>query len=121
MGSKLTISAARRRVTVPPYCGLPSLSHQLPAVLVVVEVVLEAGIVAVVDTGFDVEVTTDEDVVVWVDVMVELEHDAKTNDVTIINVEIIQIAPFFTLASFFMFILLRNPHFAMPVEGFVKS
>jgi hypothetical protein len=100
IGSKFTISAASRRVAVPPYCGLPSLSHQLAAVTVVVEVVLEVGIVVVVDAGFDVVVTVVVDVVIWFEVEVGLEQDTRTNDDTIKHVNIIQMAPLFTSHSF---------------------
>ena len=35
-----------RRVIVPPYCGVPSLSHQFPVVVIVVVVAALVGVVA---------------------------------------------------------------------------
>jgi hypothetical protein len=65
----------------PPYCGLPRLSHQFPVVVVVVVIGgAVAVVVVVVDVGVDV---------------VEVPQDAKTSDVTMRQVNTIQIAPLF--------------------------
>ena len=96
IGSKFTMSAARRKVAVPPYCGLPSLSHQLPAALVVVVVGLVVDTADVVVGRIDVVVLATVDTVVRVEVVVEEEQEARTNDDTIKQVETIQMAPFFT-------------------------
>jgi 1-acyl-sn-glycerol-3-phosphate acyltransferase len=84
-------------VIVPPYCGLPRLSHQFPVVAVVIEVgwvvVVEVGWVIVVEVGWVIVV-----VVPTVDVValvVVLAQDAKTSDVTMRQVNTIQIAPLF--------------------------
>ena len=87
-------------VSVPPYCGVPRLSHQFP-----VEVAVTAVVTAVVDV---VDVVVCRLVVVVVVVaaagvveVVEVvvvdfeEQDAKTSDVTIRQVSTIQITPFF--------------------------
>ena len=79
-------------VNVPPYCGIPRLSHQCPAVFVVATVVV-ARVVAV-DVGlvmFVVVVLLM--VVVWVDV--DVVQEAKTNDVMMREVSTIQIVPLF--------------------------
>ena len=47
-GSQLVISESARMVIVPPYCGVPSESHQLPAAVVVVAVVVVTGAVVFV-------------------------------------------------------------------------
>ena len=48
--SQAVISLFIRRIIVPPYCGVPKLSHQFPvaAVVVVVVVILAAVVVEVV-------------------------------------------------------------------------
>ena len=90
-------------VSVPPYCGVPRLSHQFP-----VEVAVTAVVTAVVDV---VDVVVCRLVVVVVVVVaagvvevvevVEVvvvdfeEQDANTSDVTIRQVSTIQITPFF--------------------------
>ena len=64
-------------VNVPPYCGTPSLSHQLPfAEVVVTVVVLGTTWVTVV-----VDVVVCDDVNILVDVGVEVVQDVKTSDV----------------------------------------
>jgi hypothetical protein len=87
---------------MPPYFGVPRLSHQLP-----VEVVLTAVVtvdVVVVDDGatvavLDVVVITAAVVVVWVDalvvVVVDEPQDASTIDATRTKLSTIQIAPLF--------------------------
>jgi hypothetical protein len=47
-GSQLVISESARIVIVPPYCGVPSESHQFPAAVVVVAVVVVTGAVVFV-------------------------------------------------------------------------
>ena len=47
-GSQLVISESARIVIVPPYCGVPSESHQFPAAAVVVAVVVVTGAVVFV-------------------------------------------------------------------------
>ena len=44
----MLISALVRIVIVPPYCGVPSESHQFPAAVVVVAVVVAVAVVAFV-------------------------------------------------------------------------
>ena len=83
------------RINVPPYVGVPSLSHQFPVTVVVVEVEVGGAVVVVVVVVVDVGV----DVVV----VVVLLQDAKTIDVTMRQVSAIQIAPFFIHTSLYIF------------------
>jgi len=85
-------------VNVPPYCGLPRLSHQLPLAAVVVDIVV-VGVVGMT-VVVDVVVRVDVDVGVDVDV-VDVAQDAKTSDVTMRHVSTIQIAAFFIYNSFY--------------------
>jgi hypothetical protein len=73
-----------RRVIVPPYCGVPSLSHQFPVVLTVVVVGLVEDIVAwlIVEVVVLVVLVEILGVVDVVDVEVELVHDTKIIDIT---------------------------------------
>jgi hypothetical protein len=88
-------------VIVPPYCGVPRLSHQFPVEVVdavvvtvaldVVEVEAIVEVLVVVITGV---------VVVVVGIVVELvvvdeEQDANTSDVTIRMISAIQVTPLF--------------------------
>ena len=75
----------------PPYCGVPSLSHQFPVVTVVAVVVLVVVIVLVVVVV--VLVVLDIVVDAVVDVVVFVAQDAKTRDVTRKQVSAIQMAP----------------------------
>jgi hypothetical protein len=61
-------------VIVPPGCGVPSESHQLPVAAVVVAVVVggTAVLVVVVDAGMDVVVD------VGMDVVVDVAQDASS-------------------------------------------
>jgi hypothetical protein len=88
---------------VPPYCGVPRLSHQFPVLVVVAETVVA---VDVVDIGADVEVVVVIAVdvvavlvevvgVTVVDVVVELLHDASNNDITRRKDNDAKIIPFF--------------------------
>ena len=70
-------------VIVPPYFGVPRLSHQFPVAEVVVEVVV---VTVVVDTVFVVDVVDvglDVVVVVDVDVVVDVAQDATRIEATI--------------------------------------
>jgi hypothetical protein len=91
-----------RRTAVPPYCGFPRLSHQLP----VREVVVDFVVGTVVDAVRAVGLTTVVDVVVCVCVVVvpgvDVVQDTKTSDVTMRQVSIIQIVPFFILSSCYL-------------------
>jgi hypothetical protein len=86
-------------VIVPPYCGVPRLSHQVPvATVVVVDAVVVGTVVVTLVVGFVVWVG----VVVVVDVEIDVvpEQDTKTSDVIMRNVSTIQIAPLFIHTSF---------------------
>ena len=85
----------RRRVSVPPYCGVPSLSHQLPVALAVAVVVVVLGMVMGVDVAFEVGWDVVDAVDVEIVVVVDLAQDAETSDATMRHVRIIQIVPFF--------------------------
>jgi len=86
---------------VPPYLGVPSESHQFPVGVVVIEAVavvdaVDVGMVAVVvDIIIVVVVVGDKLVVVEVFVLVDVEQDANTNDITIRMVSAIQMTPLF--------------------------
>ena len=88
-------------VIVPPYFGVPRLSHQCPVVVAVVttaEVVVAVGMLNVLMV---VEVVVVVVVAVAEDVVVVLVQDAKTSDITMRKVSTIQIALFFKLHSLF--------------------
>jgi hypothetical protein len=98
-GSKFAILLFIRITISPPYCGLPSLSHQFPVdgvdvgftVDKVVEVVLGA-----------VAVTEVVNMVVW-DLPVtdvDVVQEAKINDVKMREVSTIQINPLFISSSY---------------------
>jgi hypothetical protein len=79
----------------PPYCGLPSESHQFPAVAALV---VAGGLVVDVVTGTVVDAVVFTAVVVVDDeagVVVDVVQDANTRDVTIKQVSAIQIIPLF--------------------------
>jgi hypothetical protein len=86
-------------VIVPPYCGVPRLSHQFPVEVVVAAVVTTAD--EVVDVGAVVElvVVTTADVVVVVVLVVLVvlaePQDASTIDATMRKLSAIQIILFF--------------------------
>jgi hypothetical protein len=88
-------------VIVPPYLGLPRLSHQFPVVAVVVVVAVVDVTVFVGDIIVEVAVVVDAEVgcVVFVADVDVLQED-KTSDVNIRPVRTVQIAPFFTHISF---------------------
>jgi hypothetical protein len=91
-----------RETASPPYCGV-RLSHQCAATVVVVVV---TEVVADVDVAVEVveDVVTEVVVVLVVDVVpdvvADVLQDAKTSDVTMIQVSITQITPLFMYASF---------------------
>jgi hypothetical protein len=85
-------------VSVPPYSGTPSLSHQLPVAAVVVVVVtwvVGVVVVTVCVTVVVVLVVCVVCVVCVVDVDVDLEQEASTNDVTRTQLSTIQKTRFF--------------------------
>jgi hypothetical protein len=83
-------------VIVPPYWGLPSLSHQFP-VTEVVDVVVgtDVEVTFVVGAGTDEEMGKGVDVEVDVGIEVDVLQDAKTSDVTMRQIITTQIAPLF--------------------------
>ena len=86
-----------RIVNVPPYCGAPSLSHQLPDTVVLVLVVVVKVVVVlliVIDDVVDVDVEICVDVEVEVVLDVVLVQDARTIDVIMRQVNKIQTALF---------------------------
>jgi uncharacterized membrane protein len=83
-----------RTTIVPPDCGVPRLSHQLPVTVVVVG----AAVVVAVAVGWVVVVVVVVVMDVVVDVgmdVVDVAQDAKTRDVTMRQVSTIQIIPLF--------------------------
>jgi hypothetical protein len=87
---------------VPPYCGIPRVSHQFPVALVVTTEVAVVGVVAdtvEVVTGVEVEVTTAPVVVVVVLLVVveaELQDESSTAAVNTRD-KLNQTSLFFTL------------------------
>ena len=84
-------------VIVPPYWGVPRLSHQFPvevevAVTAVVAAALVVDVVLEVDIVVEVVVTVVDVVVV---VVVDELQDAKTSEITMRLVSATQIIPFF--------------------------
>jgi hypothetical protein len=90
------MSLLMRKFMVPPYCGLPRLSHQFPAAAVdgvetlVVDVLEDTVAEAVCEVICVVAVLF---VVVWL--VVEVLHDASSIDATRRQVSAIQMTPFF--------------------------
>ena len=101
-GSQLVKLPGSAIVSVPPYCGVPRLSHQWP---VVVEVEAGTGLVvddvkgAVVETGLEVDVIG---VFVPVDVDVEVAQDTNSINDRMTPVKIVQIIPLFILPSYYL-------------------
>jgi len=99
------MSLAIRSVKVPPYCGLPRLSHQFPAAGVgeLVTVFAVVGVKDVVEfiLVVDVVIWGDCDVSVGVDVV--LVQDAKNRVVIMIHVNGNQLIPLFMSTSFHQF------------------
>jgi hypothetical protein len=91
-----------RETASPPYCGV-RLSHQCPVTVVVVvvtEVVVEVDVAVEVVEGVVTEVVVVLVVDVVPDVVADVLQDAKTSDVTMIQVSSTQITPLFMQASF---------------------
>jgi hypothetical protein len=96
------MSAGIRYVSVPPYLGIPRLSHQFPVEVVVTaivtgeDVVVEFELVDVGDTGLDVvtEVETIAVVVMGKEVTLDEEQDVKIIDITMRQLSTIQNNPF---------------------------
>jgi hypothetical protein len=87
---------------VPPYCGVPRVSHQFPVTAVVVAVVVVGVVVLVVVVVVVFVVVVVEVVCVGVEVdVVVLLHDVKTSDVTMRQVSNPQIILLFIQISFF--------------------
>ena len=90
---------------MPPYWGVPRLSHQFPVLVAVAAVV--TGIADVVDVGIpvgmvdvgitDAVVVVEVGVIVVVVAVVDEEQDASNSEATRIKVSAIQIIPFFIL------------------------
>jgi len=98
------------KVSEPPYCGVPRISHQFPVALVVVAVVVVGVVVVVVVLVVVVVVVV---VVLVVDVGIEVDvvvllHDAKTSDVTMRKVSNAQIIPLFIQTSIYFRLLTGN-------------
>jgi hypothetical protein len=81
----------------PPYCGVPSLSHQLPVgrVLGAVVTLVVAGVEAIEVAELVKIVGAAVADFVVVDVVVEVAHDAKTRDDVMRTVSAIQAIPLF--------------------------
>jgi len=101
-GSKCTMSLLTPRIISPPYWGTPRESHQWPLVgIAVVVVAVACEVVAVVVLGVVViVVSVTFDVVAVVDFVLQ---DTKSSDVTMKQVNTIQIVPLFTWASYLFF------------------
>jgi hypothetical protein len=102
-GSQIELRTVHWMVIVPPYWGVPSLSHQLPVLVVVavtVGVKVGFGVVVGVKEGVGivvVEVTLVVVFVVGVDVELDLAQDASSIAATIKRLEHNQIILFFIL------------------------
>ena len=96
-------------VIVPPYWGVPRLSHQFP--VEVVDTIVVTAAVDVVEVGaivevvvvatFEVVVVVVVDVVVGALVVVDEEQDANTSDIPRRKLSATQIIPFFIYTSIF--------------------
>jgi len=89
-------------VNVPPYCGVPKLSHQFPVLVVVAAVVgvltdvVDVGmLVGAVDVGITGAVVVEVGVLVVEVAVVDEEQDANTSDPISTKVSAIQIIPLF--------------------------
>lgn len=100
-GSQIELRTVHWIVIVPPYCGVPSLSHQLPALVVVavtVGVKVGCGVVVGVKEGVGivaVEVTLVVVFDVGADVVLDVAQDASNIAATIKKLEPSQIILFF--------------------------
>ena len=85
-------------VNLPPYCGVPRLSHQLPVEVVVTAVVVDCAaelVVLTIDVDVVLGVVTIEVVDVGVEVVVDELQDANNIAVTINKLKLNQITLFF--------------------------
>ena len=85
-------------VNLPPYCGVPRLSHQLPVEVVVTAVVVDCAaelVVLTIDVDVVLGVVTIEVVDAGVDVVVDELQDANNIVVTIIKLKPNQITLLF--------------------------
>ena len=85
-------------VNLPPYCGVPRLSHQLPVEVVVTAVVVDCAaelVVLTIDVDVVLGVVTIEVVDVGVEVVVDELQDANNIVVTIIKLKPNQITLLF--------------------------
>jgi hypothetical protein len=92
-------------VIVPPYCGVPRLSHQFPVPVVVTAAVVEVGAVAVVvATAAVVVVTAAFDVVVVAAAVAVVDDEPQDASIIVAGIKIHksnQINLFFTFALLF--------------------
>jgi hypothetical protein len=93
------MSEGRLSVIVPPYFGVPRLSHQSPAAEVVVGAVV-VTLAEVVVVVFLILVVVAAVVVDGDDVVLVIQ-DAKMRDATRIKVSTIQVIPLFIQTSFY--------------------
>jgi uncharacterized membrane protein (GlpM family) len=118
-GSKFTMLVFNENVIVPPYCGVPRLSHQFPVEVVVAEVVIAADVVeAVVEgtvlvTKTVVEVASVVEVVfaAVAEIVLDDVQDVKMSETTIRQLSTIQNNPFFIwlLSLYFRLSSLKLP------------
>ena len=108
-GSQAVMGALSMSTRVPPYSGVPRLSHQFPvAVVVAVEVtaaeVVDEGITIVevveVDDGVEITVVVVDVAVVEVGVVVDEVQDARTSEPTMRKVSDARRRLFFIQTSF---------------------
>ena len=103
-GSKPVILPEVAMVSVPPYFGVPRLSHQFPveAVVVVTVEAVEVVDVGIITVEVEVVVAMVDVTVVGVLVVVDEEQDASTSDITMRQVSTIQIILLFMLSPFYL-------------------
>ena len=92
---------------MPPYCGVPRLSHQFPvevvvAVMVETGAVVEVGTIAVVVAAVT-DVVVDAIVAAVVLVVVDAAQDVSIIEAAIRNASKIQITPFFIYTSVILY------------------
>jgi hypothetical protein len=95
------MSAFSLSTIVPPYCGVPRLSHQFPAAAVVVGVVVVTGAVVVVGAVVLVVVVVLVVLVVVVVDAVDVEQDASNIAATRRKLKLNQINLFFNFLLLF--------------------
>ena len=113
-------------MTVPPYCGVPSLSHQFPVVAVVVGVVVL--VLVMVDVVFVVDVVDVFDVFIDVEVVVDVAQDATSIAAAIKKLKPNQITLFFNSNSYltpnlicYKYILVLICIFVQVIKGLVNA